>query len=287
MQNFSIGIVQVLIAAFLWSTGGVFIKAIDADPIFIAAARSAIAGLILLPFIDFKKLRFSFGLAALLVSYAYTLCSFVIATKLTASANAIAIQYTAPLWLFIFTVIMTKKVSLARIIPMAFIGGGILFFLMEPVSGTNAAGNLMALSSGIGFAALSYFMSKPQCIAGVGLISLCNLTAALCMVLFIPYPISVSSISTVGWMSLAYLGIFQIGIAYIFYGKALETVAPLKATIIALIEPILNPIWVVIFIHEIPTIYALFGGVSILIGILLDIKASNSTPRENVSVSNS
>jgi drug/metabolite transporter (DMT)-like permease len=88
-------------------------------------------------------------------------------------------------------------------------------------------------------------------------------------------------------MSLAYLGIFQIGIAYIFYGKALETVAPLKATIIALIEPILNPIWVVIFIHEIPTIYALFGGVSILIGILLDIKASNSTPRENVSVSNS
>lgn len=276
MKEQTKGVIQVIIAAFIWSSGGVFIKLVSADPVFIATARCVIAGIALMPFIRFRDIRVDFNLVGLIISYTYTLCTFVVATKLTAAANAIALQYTAPLWLFICMVILKKKISFAKSVPMVFIAAGIILFLLEPAEGTNIMGNLIAVSSGVGFAATTYFFSRPQCISGVGLVGLCNAVAAVIMAMFISYPVSLFDIDTFGWLALIYLGVFHIGGGYILYSGALRYIEPLKATILGLLEPILNPVWVLLFIHEVPTAYAVVGGVFILTGIAIDARMSMS-----------
>ncbi len=267
----NIGRLYILIAAFIWSTGGFLIKNIDANPAFIALGRSAIAGIALLPFIRFKKIKNIKRLIMLSLSYTTCLTTFVISTKLTAAANAITIQYCAPLFLFLGLWIVKKRLDKQKIIPMILILFGIIAFLSEPISGSNMTGNLLAIVSGLSFALLIYFMGFDYGLSGIGLTALLNLLIVPVVALIVPwgtapYPTDLTSI-----ICLTILGIVQIGVAYVFFYAGRQIVSSIDASILSLIEPLLNPIWVFLLIGEQPTYYAIAGMVLILSAQVLNI----------------
>lgn len=266
------GIIYAAVAALIWSSGGVFIKLVEAPGIYIAAARSLVAGLVFIPFIKPKKIIWSKNLILLILCYAYTLIGFVMATKLTTAANAIILQYTAPIWLFVFYAVYYKKFDIKKILPIALVTVGIIIFLFEPKSGTNITGNLLALSTGIAFAGVGHFSAKDHGISGPGLISICNLAT---FILALPFVSDVTGITASldlkGILGIVFLGAFQIAVGYLFYIKSLEHISPLDTSLICLLEPLVNPIWVLIFIVEIPTVFAIAGSVFILMGIIANI----------------
>ncbi len=271
-MNKKSGFVFAAVAALIWSSGGVFIKMVDAPGFYIAGMRSLVAGLFFLPFVKFNRIRWSPKLILLIVCYAYTLIGFVVANKLTTAANAIVLQYTAPIWLFILYSLILMKIDKRKLLPVLLAAAGIIIFLFEPRQGTNVLGNLVALSTGVAFAGVAYFSAMEHGISGPGLISICNLATFVLALPFIRAPFDITaSLGTGDIIGILLLGSFQIGIGYFFYMKSLKLISPLDASLVCLIEPLANPIWVLIFIGEIPTAYAITGSVFILAGITVNI----------------
>ena len=267
------GTILVLITAVLWSTGGVSIKFVQASPALIAVMRSLVAGLVLLPLIRPRSIRLSWAAVGLILSYALTMGTFVTATKWTTAANAIALQYSAPLWLFAAGLVLrTVKPSVRRSAPMLLVLAGITLFLQEPARGTSFKGNIMALVSAVGFALTTVFLRLLRREHGLTLVSLCNLASALLIAPLVRDWGQLGALGASGWTCLVYLGACQIALAYILYAKALTRVRPLKAATIVLIEPVLNPLWVFILIGEKPSVYAIAGAVVMLTGVALDIR---------------
>lgn len=268
------GILFAAVGALIWSSGGVFVKLVDAPGIYIAAARSLVAGIVFLPFIRPRKIIWSRNLFLLVLCYAYTLIGFVMSTKLTTAANAIILQYTAPIWLFVFYVIRYKKFDARKVLPVALVTAGIIIFLFEPRSGTNISGNLLALSTGIAFAGVAHFSAKDHGTSGPGLIAICNLATFLLALPFVSDVISTTAALDIkSIFGIVFLGAFQIAVGYVFYIRSLKHISPLDTSLICLLEPLMNPIWVFIFIMEIPTAYAIAGSVLILLGIIANIRS--------------
>lgn len=266
------GIIFAAVGALIWSSGGVFIKLVDAPGIYIAAARSLVAGLVFIPFIKPKKIVWSKNLLLLVFCYAYTLIGFVVSTKLTTAANAIILQYTAPIWLFIFYAVWYKKFDVRKVLPVALVTVGILIFLFEPKTGTNITGNLLALSTGVAFAGVAHFSAMDHGTSGPGLISICNLATFLLALPFVRgIVIITASLDIMSIVGIVFLGAFQIAIGYVFYIKSLKHISPLDTSLICLLEPLMNPIWVLLFIHEVPTVIAIVGSVFVLAGIVANI----------------
>ncbi len=260
----------ILIAAFIWSSGGVLIKNIDANPAFISLGRSAVAGIALLPFVRFKKIKNIKKLILLSLSYSTCLTTFVISTKLTAAANAITIQYSAPLFLFLGVWIIKKTLNKQKIIPMILILLGIASFLLEPRSGSNIAGNLLAVISGAAFAVVIYLYGFDYGVSGIALTSLLNLLIVPFAALLVPwntvyYPQDLSSV-----IYLIILGVAQIGLSYVFFYAGRKKVSSVDASILSLIEPLLNPVWVFILVGEKPSYYAVAGMILILSAQILN-----------------
>ena len=266
------GIIYAIVAALLWSTGGVFIKLINAPAIYIAMMRSIIALLTFLPFLKLKNIKWSKNLVLLLFSYSYTTIGFVVATKLTTASNAIILQYTAPIWLFLFYFIIKKKVDKSKLLPILLVFTGIILFLFESSKGSNIIGNIIALSTSFSFASVAYFSSKDHGIKGPSLIALCNLTTFLLTIPFNKDIISITLMLNISdIVGLILLGSIQIAMGYLFYVKALKIISPLDVSLICLLEPLFNPIWVFLFVKEVPSIIAFIGSFFVLLGIIINL----------------
>ncbi|WP_296559404.1 DMT family transporter [uncultured Acetobacterium sp.] len=260
------GTLYVLMAMVLFSTGGLFIKLIDANAFTITFGRALIAGLIFLPMIQWKKIKFSKYYVGLIVAYCYLCVIFVLTTKMTTAANAIILQCTAPLWLYLFYVVKGKKITKRDLIPRLFILLGIIVILSASDDG-NAWGDLLALTNGIAYAVVQYLLDKDYPISDASIVGLNNLWLGLVILLTMSNQLDFSGISVYGWLGLIYLGIFQIGIAYLFFSGGVRLISPLKASMLALAEPILNPIFVFFFVGETPSFLSLTGFAIILMGI--------------------
>ncbi|MBI4856038.1 MAG: DMT family transporter [Acetobacterium woodii] len=268
MEKNTQGTLYVLIAMVLFSTGGLFIKLIDANAFTITFGRALIAGLIFLPMIQWKKIRFSKYYVGLVIAYCYLCVMFVLTTKMTTAANAIILQCTAPLWLYLFYVIKGKKVTKRDLIPRLFILLGIIVILSAS-DGGNAWGDLLALTNGIAYAVVQYLLDKDYPISDASIVGLNNLWLSLVILLTMSNQLDFSGISFYGWLGLIFLGVFQIGIAYLFFSGGVRLISPLKASILSLAEPILNPIFVFFFVGETPSFLSLTGFAVILMGISL------------------
>ena len=254
----------------MWSLGGVLIKMVSVDPVLITALRALISGLALAPFIRPKKIKWSWQLPLLIFGYGAISTCFVVSTKLTAAANAIALQSTAPLWIFLATFLFYRKIDWHQAFPVGLIAIGLAAILAEPTVGTSTIGNLIALCAGVFFAINTRLLKKLGGDNSVGLISICNLAAAPFIWLLVPRGAQISQVSPGDWLIIGIMGVFQLGIPYALYTVGLRHTTAQKATMVALIEPTFNPIWVLIFIGEIPTPYAIAGGILILLGLLAD-----------------
>lgn len=258
-------LLYLVITAVLWSTGGVLIKLVDWHPVAIAGGRSGIAALLMMlylrkPLRGFDKMRL-YGA----VSYATLVILFVIANKLTTSANAILLQFTAPIWVALFSGwILKERLTMADWIAVgAVICGMVVFFLGDLDTG-NMFGNLIAVLSGIAMAANVIFLKLQKDGSTVEMTLLGNI---LTFIIALPFFFtSVPNASSL--LGLLLLGVFQLGISYILYSLAVRHVSAIEAILIPILEPLLNPVWVYLFTGESPGSYALVGGAIVMTAVV-------------------
>ncbi len=258
------GVVALLITALLWSTGGLLIKILPLSPLTISGTRSAIAAVAILLWVRQPKPTWSAAQWGSIISYSLTVLLFVVATKMTTAANAIFLQYTAPIWVALFSAIITKeRLTRIDVITVIVVMAGMSVFFIERVSIGNMVGNLIAIGSGVAFASVALCMRAQQGRSTVESILLGNvLTAFVCLPFLEPFPIRADII--VGILS---LGLLQLGISYILYSWAIAHVTAIEAVLITTLEPLLNPVWVVLFYGEVPSSSAIIGGIIVVAAV--------------------
>ena len=267
----------VLGAAILWSTGGLFIKATHLSPLGLSFGRSLLAAITIAIFTR----REGFGLnrisAITAILYAALLILFVVATKLTTAANAIFLQYTAPVYVLIIEPLFYKEKFRGRdFVTVAACIAGMSLFFVGKLRPQDVSGNLFALASGVCFALFFLLLrhSKARQVNRAASAIYGNLIVVLiCAPAF--FNAVQSGISTGDVVRIAYLGIVQIGFAYLLFTLAMARgVRSLDAGIIGYIEPVLNPIWVFLFIGERPSGWAIGGGAIIIASVVAHTLAS-------------
>ncbi len=257
-------IAAVAVCALLWSTGGLFIKIVSWNPFALAGVRSLIGGLVILLYLRRPRFTWSLAQVAGAVSYAACMVCFVAATKLTTAANAILLQYTAPLYAAVLGwVFLGEKASGVDWVAIAVVLCGMALFFMDKLSIGGMRGNLLALASGVFFAgAIVAFRAQKE---GSPLESIL-LSHAITFLISIPF-LWRGAPSLVGWGALAFLGVFQIGISSIFLSYGVKHVTALQSLLTSVLEPIFNPVWVFLVIGEAPGPRALAGGAIILVTV--------------------
>lgn len=261
------GLLYVFTAALLWSSGGLFIKLISLSAMQLSFFRCSIAAIAFA--IIFRKRILLVNKLSVLNSFVYAivLISFVIATKTTTAANAIFLQATAPIYVLIFEPLITKtKYERLNIITVGVCIIGMILFFVGKLEPGHLEGNLVALVSGITFAALFLGMKKNEPQYQQGSIFLGNVIVAIVCFPFIT-SLEVLTFSDL-WM-VTFLGVFQIALAYAFFASGLKRIYAVEASIIAMVEPVLNPVWVFIGYGETPSLTAIFGGLIILGAIIV------------------
>ncbi len=273
----------VLFAVMLWSTGGLFIKLTTVDAFTVNAGRSLFAAITVAVFTFRKGLKPDLFTLLTSLLYAGTLSCFVYANKTTTAANAIFLQYTAPIYILIFSpLILKEKFRFSDLITVVVCIAGMSLFFLEEQSSVNSLapnvflGNIAALFSGVFFGLYFIFLRHPRSLAKNPAISVFygNL---IIVILMLPFLISNPPQPTLtDFGAIAYLGIFQIGIAYILFTNGIASgVRSLDASIIGFVEPLLNPVWVFLFVGEKPAIWAIFGGVIILSAVIFHTLKEN------------
>ena len=250
-------ILLLILTSVLWSTGGLLIKWVEWTPLGIAGARSAIAAVTVWFLIPQPRFHFTWVQLAGALAYAATVILFVLANKLTTAANAIFLQFTAPIYIALFSAWFLNEhprpIDWALIV-LAQIGTA-LFFL-DGLTVHGIWGNICGLASGVGFAALTLLLRKQKDASPGQSILLGNLlTAVICL----PFALDTRP-SDKTWIGLVLLGVVQLGIPYALYSHVIKKVRALEAILIGTVEPILNPLWVLVFLGEKPQKWALVGG---------------------------
>jgi len=254
----------LVLTAVFWSFGGILIKWVQWNPMAISGMRSAIAALTI--WIVFRDLRFNWSRPQIggAVAFAGTVTLFVIATKMTTAANAILLQYTAPVYVALFGPwFLGEPTRRQDVISIAVIFGGIALFFLDKLTPAGMWGNVAALGSGACFGWLTLFLRSQKGGSGIESIFLGNLLAAAAG---IPFMFG-SMPDARSWAGLLLLGTVQMGIPYVFFSMAIRHVPAVTAILIPMIEPVLNPVWVLLFLGETPGPMAILGG-SIILGVV-------------------
>jgi drug/metabolite transporter (DMT)-like permease len=259
-------VIYLIITALLWSTGGSLIKMVAWNPMAIAGTRSVIAALVMLAFR--RRMSFNWGFAQLggAVCYAGTVIFFVAATKLTTAANAILLQYTAPIYVALLSYwFLRERITRSDLVTIFAAFGGMILFFLDNLSKGAFWGNIIAILSGIAFAGTALFLRKQKDHSPLESVFLGNILTFLIGVSFMVRPLP----DTSGWFGLILLGVFQLGVSYILYAEAIKHVTALEGILIPILEPILNPVWVFLLIGEVPGNWAIVGGIIVLISVTL------------------
>lgn len=267
------GLVYIAFTALLWSSSGLFIKLLKLDAFQISFYRSGIAALTVFTIttLRHKKVNLHFDRISLLSSvfFAGILILFVMATKMTTAANAIFLQFTAPIYLLVLEPLFLKtKFENKNLYTIIVCVAGMILFFFGRLELGNIYGNILAIISGICFAMFALLLKKKK-LSGIAEGSLNSiiignaLIAVICMFLVPSFALSKAEI-----IILLYMGIFQIGISYMIFNEGIKYVSATESMIIATMEAIFNPIWVFLGIGEVPSIYAIAGGLLIMGAIL-------------------
>lgn len=253
--------------ALIWSSGGLAIKLVDWNPMAITGLRSGLAAITLV--ILFRS-RLCFRLSpigwAAAAGYAGLLITNVIATKLTTSANAILLAYTAPVYVALLAPWLLKEKTRRSdwVFIVATVGGMVLFFL-DRLSPTGLWGNIIAVGSGLSYAVFTLCMRGQKDASPVESVILGHLITCLCGLPFM----FTSMPSAESWIGLVYLGILQQGVSLALYTWAIKRLGALEAILIMMLEPIFNPIWVAIGYGETPGMWAITGGIVVIGAVTL------------------
>lgn len=267
LSSHQAGILAVVVAAIIWSTGGLFIKLLPFDPFTILFYRSAIAA-VLFGYICRRKL-FAVNRKTLIAVLFYTglLVCFVVATKLTTAANAIFLQYTAPIYVLLMEPLLFRlKLERINVVTILVCIAGMLLFFLGDLQIGDMGGNLLALLSGI-------------CLAGFMLTQRINHPDKQEVSIFwgnvavavVGFPWFLESVPPTlpQWGMIAFLGFVQIGLGYVLFTYGLKRTLAVESALLAMLEPILNPVWVFIGYGERPANLAIVGGLIIILMLVV------------------
>jgi len=260
-------VLLVAAAALLWSSGGLFIKLAPMPGLAVACGRAIVATLFYLAVLrpDLRKARFSTALA-----YAGCVVTFVTATKLTTAANAIFLQYTGPAYVLLLSPFLLDEPfrPIDAICVVLSLAGMSLFFIDKLEAG-QLAGNLIATLSGV-FFALTVLLIRRDAKSGSGdampSTTLGNVLAALGTA---PFAGDLLHVSATGVLVLLYLGVMQLGVSYWMFARGVRKVPAAEASLISMLEPVCNPLWVLLGTGERPGPWSIAGGAIVLGAVAL------------------
>ena len=256
----------LILAAFFWSTGGVLTKWIDWNPAAIAGMRSAIGGCMVLIVLGRPSFTWSVSQVGGGIAFSGTMISYVIANKLTTAANAILLQYTAPLYVALLGPLFlgerTKHFDWMMIILV--LGGMVLFFL-DSLTPTCFWGNISGIFCGFTFGLFALFMRKQK---GESNLESLLIGCVICSVATLPF-MCMGIPDVKSCCGLVLLGTVQFGLPFILYARAVKHVSALDSMLIPILEPLLNPLWAFLLLKEMPGIYAMIGGSIILCSVVI------------------
>ena len=270
-------VILLVFAAVLWSTSGVFVKGLDWQPLSILAGRGIFTSILFLLYMRrLPKKVTRWTLLAAGGSMA-TQFLFVTSTKLTTAANSIFLQYTAPIYVVVLAYLLLREKPLrSDLIAMGIIFIGLLLFFGDQLSPDGFYGNILAVLSGMTSAIMMVSFRAQKNSSPEDSVLIASLVIAI-----FGFPSVLKESWTIsGWSVLAYLGIFQIGVAFIFFTKGIKHIPALEANLIGTLEPILNPVWVFLFLGERMGKSALLGGLVVLMGVIVSAVGSARTDKE-------
>jgi drug/metabolite transporter (DMT)-like permease len=281
-----------LIAVILFSTGGLCIKRLDLSALAIAGFRAMVSAFFIGLYLVHKsktyklpKISRTGWLAA--ASYAVMTTTYVLSMKMTTAANAIFLQSTMPAWVLIGGAIwLRESITRSRLITIAFCTLGMMLFFIDELSPRQWQGNMFALVSGASYALLVLALRKDRHSNPNGAVFWGNAVTAILVIpvaLFL-FPDTLSLLTGWRtWIGLLWLGIFQIGLAYLLFVYALKYLPAIEVAIITLVEPLLNPFWVYLDIGEEPGQWAIIGGILILFSVIIK-SLMRETSKEDLKV---
>jgi len=274
----------LVVAALCWSLGGLLIKRVDWPPLAVAGGRGIIAAAFLAATTRGLKFTWSPVQLGAAVAYALTTVLFVLANKLTTAANAILLQYTAPVWVALFGAwFLGERTTRADWTTVVAVLAGMALFFADGLQLSSVTGNLLALASGVSFAAMILTLSHQKNSGPpVESIILGNLLA---FAIGLPFMLRAPLPSRGGLAALLVLGVVQLGVSYWLYARALRHITALEAVLVPVIEPILNPVWVLLALGEKPSGLALVGGGIVLTAVTIRAVASVRAGRASPVVS--
>jgi drug/metabolite transporter (DMT)-like permease len=269
------GRLLILVAAVLWSTSGMFTRFLreptplglnepQLSPLQIAAARVLFAGLAMLPLVRPADVRFRPTTLLTALTFAALNALFITAIALGSAANAILLQYTAPMWLYLAGVCFLgepadRRGALAVLLGMAGIG----VIVAGGWAGDQMLVVLLGLGAGVAYAGVVLGLRAQRDASPYWLTAVNHLFGGLVLLPFV-WALGLPSWPQLGWLAL--FGTLQMGLPYLLMARGLRTVSPQEAGTLTLVEPLLNPLWAYLVSPEKdrPTVYVLVGGLFIL-----------------------
>jgi len=263
------GALFVFLSAVCFSIGGLFMKYVPWNGLAINSARNIFSVLVLALFFRLSRHRLRINRTVLIGALAITGTNilYCIANKLTTAGNTIILQFTAPIWVMIFTSLLFKKrPTRLDIIAAVFVFGGVICFFVDSLSSGHTLGDVLALLSGVFYSGVFMLNSNEDSdsLSSVLLGMMLNVLTGL------PFLIAEKPLAAEAkvWAAILVLGIVQLGLAYVFLTKGLERTPAVPASLISGIEPVLNPLLVAIFYGEMLTPLSLVGAAIVFISVL-------------------
>ena len=267
ISNINQGRIFILLAGLLWSLAGIFIKSLELPAVVIVFYRSLFASLFFLFFLRKRRWEASFHLLISVTSYTAAISFFVFSNKLTTAANAIVLQYTAPIFVFLFIRLLFREpISKGNLVTLLLSMLGVAIIFTGSSGGQDLWGVSVAVLSGFLFA---IYMMNLRFLAGFDPLVLTFINNLVCSIALLPLMVPHSTPFGGQLLALAVMGVVQLGVPYFLFSKGLERLALQEASLIVLIEPVLNPIWVAWGVGEVPSTPTLIGGSVILFSLVL------------------
>lgn len=261
------GTFYILVGAALWSFGGLLGKLIPFNGLTIAALRGLISAIVIGLYRKSFKVHLSPSVVLAGISLTLTTLLYMLSNKMTTAANAIVLQYTSPIYIIFFSwMIYKQKPKQEDLFALGGVSLGILLFFASGLSAGHLLGDFLGLASGLSFAGV-FFANKLPNANPIDAVYLGNVLSILLIpfIFFDPH----LNLEFIPWTLLLVMGIFQLGFGYIFFSKGIQRVSATSASILATLEPILNPIWVFLVMGELPSLLALAGAFLVLLTVTL------------------
>jgi len=270
MKNTTKGTIAMVLTALLWSIGGIFIKLVPWNPLAIAGLRGLLGALVMYAYLRVRGIKpvLNKDTVKIAIALAGVCCTFVAANKLTTSANAIVIQYCAPVYVLLYIAFVQKKKLRPFdivVVPITILGVSLCF--IGQIGQGHLIGDIVAVVSGIFFAGMFIFsdgVSEQTRASGIMQGQLLTAIIGLPVLLATRPAFTAQAVG-----GILILGIFQIGLAYVLYSIAIQNAPLLTCSLLAVLEPLLNPVWVFLFAGENPGVWSLVGGVIVVAVITL------------------